>query len=148
MIAKPIAQTLVVLTILATAAQSFGPDPQPDGAPPAAAEAKDDYVLGLYTVHGGGGSSSGGDFVVRGTAGAPAENLAGGDFEVRGGFWQPASPGPADISGDGAVDAFDLGALLGAWGPSAGHAADLNGDGVVDALDLGQLLGSWGPCAS
>ena len=50
----------------------------------------------------------------------------------------------SDLSGDGAVDAADLAALLSAWG-SAGPA-DLNANGAVDAPDLSQLLSEWGPC--
>ncbi|MCZ6734458.1 MAG: hypothetical protein O7C65_01550, partial [Planctomycetota bacterium] len=86
----------------------------------------------------------------------------------------PASP--ADISGplgpgfpDGCVDAFDLGAMLGAWcsaaldpdppgdvdPPCEGCTspnfalADISGpvdgvsDGCVDAFDLGKLLANW-----
>ena len=52
----------------------------------------------------------------------------------------------ADINGDGQINAFELGALLGSWGPCSCCAADLNDDDVVDAFDLGALLGSWGPC--
>lgn len=51
---------------------------------------------------------------------------------------------PADLDGDEAVGARDLGILLGAWG-TASH--DLDGDGTVGAEDLGVLLGAWGPCA-
>jgi hypothetical protein len=51
---------------------------------------------------------------------------------------------PADIDGDGAVGATDLGALLGAWGGTG--AADIDGDGTVGATDLGALLGAWGAC--
>jgi hypothetical protein len=54
---------------------------------------------------------------------------------------------PADLSGDGAVDAADLAELLGAWGSNPGHPADFNGDGVVNAADLAQLLGAWGACS-
>lgn len=50
-------------------------------------------------------------------------------------------PSPADLSGDGAVDAADLAILLGNWG-SAG-AGDLDGDGVVGSADLAILLGGW-----
>ena len=53
---------------------------------------------------------------------------------------------PADLNGDGLVDAADMGAMLALWG-AAGSAADLNDDGVVDAQDLGLLLVEWGPCA-
>ncbi len=48
-----------------------------------------------------------------------------------------------DISGDGTVDASDLGVLLGAWGSSE-STSDLNEDGLVDASDLAELLGAWG----
>ncbi|MBL9147918.1 MAG: hypothetical protein JNM94_04420 [Phycisphaerae bacterium] len=48
---------------------------------------------------------------------------------------------PADLNGDGVVNAADLGILLGAWGTSG--PGDLNGDGVVNAQDLGILLGAW-----
>lgn len=54
-------------------------------------------------------------------------------------------PCPADVDQSGAVDAADLGVLLGAWG-SAG-IADLDLDGTVGASDLGVLLGAWGPCS-
>ena len=53
---------------------------------------------------------------------------------------------PADLNGDGVVDAADLAMLLGSWGPCRDCPADLNGDGVVNAADLALLLGSWGPC--
>lgn len=49
---------------------------------------------------------------------------------------------PADLTGDGKVDAADLAALLGAWG-SGDAAADLNADGTVDANDLAVLLAAW-----
>ena len=71
-------------------------------------------------------------------------------------FTALTSPCPADLSGDGIVEAFDLALLLGAWGPCPGTCtpgnplntcpADLSGDCVVEAFDLAMLLGSWGPC--
>lgn len=63
---------------------------------------------------------------------------------------------PADLSGDGVVEAFDLAILLGAWGPcpepcvpgppASNCTADLSGDCLVEAFDLALLLGTWGPC--
>jgi hypothetical protein len=53
-------------------------------------------------------------------------------------------PMPADLNGDGAVDAMDLAILLGGWGAGAGDlVGDLDGNGVIDAADLGMLLGAW-----
>ena len=77
-------------------------------------------------------------------------------------------PIPADLNGDGKVDAFDLAFLLGSWGPCPAPCApegepatcpasctpddhmeicraDISGDCEVEAFDLAQLLGSWGP---
>lgn len=53
-------------------------------------------------------------------------------------------PCPADITGDGTVDAADLSLLLGAWGTAG--TADLDGNGTVNAADLSILLGAWGSC--
>ena len=63
---------------------------------------------------------------------------------------------PADLSGDGVVEAFDLAQLLGAWGPCPKPCeegdpedtcpADLSGDCEVEAFDLAILLGAWGRC--
>ncbi len=50
---------------------------------------------------------------------------------------------PADLDGDGAVNAADLAALLGAWGTDG---ADLDGDGTTNAADLAAMLGAWGSC--
>jgi hypothetical protein len=46
------------------------------------------------------------------------------------------------------VNGDDLGILLGAWGPCASTdcPADLDGNGAVDADDLGILLAAWGAC--
>jgi len=58
------------------------------------------------------------------------------------GAFERQVPLAADLNGDGAVDASDLGILLGAWG-SSDAAADLDGDSIVGAGDLGLLLGAW-----
>jgi hypothetical protein len=47
---------------------------------------------------------------------------------------------PADLSGDGCVDATDLAVLIGAW---ATPNADLDGDNNTGASDLAQLIGAW-----
>lgn len=53
-------------------------------------------------------------------------------------------PGPSpDLNGDGMVNGFDLGMLLGEWGTVGESIADIHMDGVVDGADLGELLGAW-----
>ncbi|MGA1223135.1 MAG: dockerin type I domain-containing protein [Phycisphaerales bacterium] len=74
--------------------------------------------------------------VVRMRDGAGASQAIG--VTVAGG---PASP--ADLNGDGTVDAADLATLLNAWGKCNGCAADFNGNGSVDAADLAELLNAW-----
>ena len=50
--------------------------------------AEDEYSLNWYTVDGGGGFSSGGEYALRGTVAQPdAGALAGGDYALGGGFW-------------------------------------------------------------
>ncbi len=74
-------------------------------------------------------------------AGGP---LTSSDGDVNVARWQGCSTAcPADLDGNGQVDAADLAALLGAW---ATHAGDVTGDGTTDAADLAVLLGAWGPC--
>ncbi len=51
---------------------------------------------------------------------------------------------PADITGNGVVNASDLAEVLGSW--SGAGTADLNDDGVVNSSDLAIVLGAWGPC--
>ena len=46
------------------------------------------YDLSWFTVDGGGGNSSGGPYILSGTAGQPdAWVLSGGDYTLAGGFW-------------------------------------------------------------
>jgi len=52
------------------------------------------YDLSWHTVDGGGGASSGGEFMLYGTAGQPdAGSLSGGAYVLTGGFWGGASAG-------------------------------------------------------
>lgn len=56
-------------------------------------------------------------------------------------FTPPPPPNPADLNGDGVVNAADLATLLANWGtPGPG---DLNGDGTVGPADLASLLAAW-----
>jgi len=57
-------------------------------------------------------------------------------------LWFGGSVEPADLTGDGVVDAADLAALLAAWG-DIGSPADIDGNGMVGASDLAALLARW-----
>jgi hypothetical protein len=56
----------------------------------------------------------------------------------------PSAPpsNPADLDGNGVVNAADLAHLHGNWGGTG--TGDVNDDGTVDATDLAELLGAWG----
>jgi hypothetical protein len=120
-----------------------------------ATAASADYDLSWYTIDGGGGTSTGGDFTLSGTIGQPdAGTMSGGSFDLAGGFWssfaidvEPECPIPGDLNCDGVVDGADLLILLSAWGQCADPGncpADMNGDGSVDGADLLILLSNWG----
>jgi hypothetical protein len=59
--------------------------------------------------------------------------------------WIPGDPtcvrNPADLDGNGRVDASDLAIVLANWGGRG--SGDVDDNGVVDANDLGEVLGRW-----
>jgi len=56
----------------------------------------DEYGIPWYSVDGGAGVSTGGDYVLSGIIGQPdAGELTGGVYVVKGGFWVPAISGPS-----------------------------------------------------
>ncbi|MEY4117655.1 MAG: hypothetical protein RLZZ116_983 [Planctomycetota bacterium] len=63
-------------------------------------------------------------------------------FGMVGSITVNGSANPADLNGDGAVNASDLALLLNAWG-AAGGVGDIDGNGTVNAADLAALLGAW-----
>lgn len=56
--------------------------------------------------------------------------------------WHSAASRPADLNGDGLVDAADLALVLAGWGGDG--PTDLNGDGTTDSIDIGLILADWG----
>lgn len=61
-------------------------------APASTAAINDGLTIGWFTIDNGGGSSSGGNYILTGSAGQPEASItehSGGTFYVRGGFWQP-----------------------------------------------------------
>ncbi len=91
------------------------------------------------------GSLPPGQYTLSVSAAAMALPVSPNDNNARATFDVLLSFCPADLNGDGVVNAADLNQVLGAWG-SGDSFSDLNGDGKVNAIDLAALLGSWGAC--
>jgi hypothetical protein len=95
------------------------------------------YELSWYTIDGGGGTSSGGPYVLTGTIGQPdAAYSAGGNYELLSGFWPG---GPLCI-----VEFGDFAKFAEQWletGPNL--SADLHKDNIVDWKDLGLFIEDW-----
>lgn len=105
--------------------------------PVAQAQSGDQYILEWSTIDGGGGRSSGGDYVLTGTTGQPDAGYHGGDnYELLGGFWVG---GPLCI-----VNFEDFANFAEYWMQSGtGLPADLYEDGVIDYDDLLEFTNVW-----
>lgn len=99
-----------------------------------------DYEISWYTIDGGGGTSTGGQYVLTGTIGQPDADWSKGDgYELLGGFWPG---GPLCI-----VEFDDFARLSELWlHTGSGLAGDLDGDNDVDFDDLKEFTGYWLGC--
>ncbi len=96
-----------------------------------------DYSISWHTIDGGGGVSSGGQYLVRGTiAQHDAAYSQGEQYELLGGFW----PGePSCI-----VDFEYFARFAQYWlDTGTGLPADLYEDNIVDELDLNEFVNYW-----
>lgn len=95
------------------------------------------YKLSWYTIDGGGGQSSGGQYILTGTIGQPdAGYLGESNYELLGGFWVG---GPLCI-----VEFEDFARFAIYWMQSGtGLPADLYPDGFVDYDDLLEFVDLW-----
>lgn len=98
-----------------------------------------DYDLSWITIDGGGGVSSGGQYIVRGTIGQPdAGVMSGGDYKLAGGFWFSV---PVC-----AVDFYQYARFAKYWLETGSNLpADLYQDEYdsVDYLDLAAFVDGW-----
>lgn len=101
------------------------------------------FAIDWFTIDGGGGTSTGGNFVLQGTIGQPdAGVMSGGQFTLTGGFWAlPVQTGPtcpacaADFDEDGGVTPADVGAFFVAF--EAGEVCgDVDLDGGITPADI------------
>jgi hypothetical protein len=89
-----------------------------------------DYSIDWSSVDGGGGTSTGGVYVVSGTIGQPdAGSMSGGVYQLDGGFWSIYSvvqtPGAPLL----AIYPTRTNAVILMWpSPSTGYALQQNGD--------------------
>jgi len=97
----------------------------------------DRYELNWMTIDGGGGTSSGGSYVLSGTIGQPdAAYSAGGQYELLGGFW---SGGPLCF-----VDFRHFARFADYWLETGSDLpADLYEDDIVDYFDLEVFVDEW-----
>jgi hypothetical protein len=111
---------------------------------PAFGQSGGDYDLSWNTIDGGGGVSSGGDYILRGTIGQPdAGYMARAphqrphrDYELWGGFWAEA---PFCI-----VDFYHFARFAEYWLETGSDLpADLYEDGIVNPLDLKLFVDEW-----
>jgi hypothetical protein len=102
-----------------------------------ASAANADHNISWHTMDGGGGQSSGGQYILTGTIGQPdAAYSESGNYELLGGFW-PAEPSCF-------VDFEDFAKFAEYWMQTGtGLPADLYEDGTVDPLDLEKFVEEW-----
>ena len=103
------------------------------------------FEITWYTIDAGGTSNaSGGGFELAGTIGQPDAGpvLSGGQFSLAGGFWPGVDSGPpcpADLTGDGQLNFFDVSAFLTAFS-AMDPVADFTGDGMYNFFDVSAFL--------
>ena len=93
------------------------------------------YELSWYTIDGGGGTSTGGDYVLSGTIGQPdAGRMSSCEYHLSGGFWL----GPPCF-----VDLRHFARFSSQWLESGDVEANLDSQGDVDLLDLHIFVSHW-----
>ena len=96
-----------------------------------------DYEISWSTIDGGGGTSTGGQYLVRGTIGQhDAAYSQGRQYELLGGFW-PGEPS--------CVIDFEHFARFAEYWLETGIdlPADLYEDNIIDGLDLKEFVDQW-----
>ena len=94
------------------------------------------YSINRHTIDGGGGTSTGGQYIVTGTIGQhDAAYSEGGQYELLGGFW----PGePSCI-----VDFEHFARFASYWLYNDDCPADLLDDDMVNFEDLKKFVNEW-----
>jgi hypothetical protein len=97
-----------------------------------------DYNVTRATIASGGGTSTGGQYILTGTIGQPVTtSAAAGQYHVQGGFW----PGKVPVC---FVDFTDFARFAAYWSMAEPDArADLSGNGFLDMVDVGYFVNVW-----
>ena len=102
-----------------------------------------DYEISWSTIDGGGGRSSGGDYVLTATIGQPdAAWSSGGNYELLGGFWPGGPLCFVDFESFARFAEHWLDELCDADNNWCG-GADLNQEDGVNLTDLGMFVEEW-----
>ena len=125
---KPVNKQIYLLILLLGSSFCYG-------------QSSNNYEISWYTIDGGGGTSSGGDFVLSGTIGQPdAGEMSGEGYVLTGGFWY----------GRGCVvDLVDLQKFTSQWLDSGEVEANFDWevypqpDNRVDLHDYSYLANYW-----
>ncbi len=116
----------------------------------AAAASAQPFAIDWYTIDGGGGTSSGGNFTLSGTIGQPdaGPTMSGGSFTLTGGFWAATPTGsscppcPADYDLDGGVTGGDIAAFFSDFEQGL-PCADTDLDGGVTGGDIAAFFAAF-----
>jgi hypothetical protein len=99
------------------------------------------YAISSFTIAGGGGTSSSGNYILSGTIGQPDTGaLAGGSYKLVGGFWSDVITVP--IPGGATLTILRSGSNVIIGWPSAAAAFVLE---VTDSLSTSPI--TWKPAA-
>ena len=97
------------------------------------------YAIDWFTVDGGGGVSSGGNFSLTGTIGQPdVGTLSGGNYTLQGGFW-PGIVVPATGEAPTLFVQLSGASIIILWSPTTGFSLEQSST---------LLPGSWAPAPS
>ncbi len=106
-----------------------------------------EFSISSYSIAGGAGVLQNGTLSLVGSTGQPvvASGVMGGGFSLTSGFTPDAGgppPCPADLTGDGVLNFFDVSAFLGAYSAQLPQA-DFTGDGIYNFFDVSAFLGLY-----
>ena len=106
------------------------------------------FEVDWFTIDGGGGFASGGEFVLVGTIGQfdAGTTMSNGEFDLAGGFWAPFQTGQTvlkgDVDMDEDIDFSDIGPFIAVLQTGVFQAeADCDCNGEIEFADIPAFIG-------